>query len=171
MRKRLFSMVCVSLATAGLACADSLPAVKWEPAAERCAREITLMHGVWGPAQVFLPAYADLDLVVYLASLETHHPGIAVVPVFTSDPVYFRSNHVVFLSTGFILKVGSETELTEAIQNAPVEARTQDLPACAAMTPWATASFADVRRRLAGQVSGYQGVTVRRLRSRDTGGQ
>jgi hypothetical protein len=169
MRNRPFSIICVSLAAVGLACADSLPASRWDPAAEGCAREITMMHGVWRPGQVFLPAYADLDLVAYLASLHARHPGVAVIPVFTSEPVSFRGNHVVFLSTGLILKAGSEGELTDAIRKARVEVQTRDLPACAAMVTWQPASFADVQRRLAGQVAGYGDVTVRRLRSRDTG--
>jgi hypothetical protein len=169
MRKRLLSTISVSLATLGLGWADSLPTVRWEPAAERCASEISLMHGVWRSRQAFLPAYGDMDLVVYLASLGDRHTGVAVMPVFSSEAIYFRSKNIVFLSTGFILKAGSERELTEAIRRARVEVRTQELPACAAMTPWAPASFADVRRRLAGQVAGYEDVTVRRLRTRDTG--
>jgi hypothetical protein len=127
------------------------------------------MHGVWGPGQVFLPAYADLELVAYLASLQARHPGVAVIPVFTSEPVYFRSNHVVFLSTGLILLAASERELTDAIRGARVEAQTRDLPACGAIVTRLPASFADVQRRLAGQVAGYRDVTVRRLRSRDVG--
>jgi len=74
----------------------------------------------------------------------------------------------VFLSTGFILQATSEAELTDAIRNARVEVQTRDLPACAAMAPWAPGSFSDVRLRLAGQVAGYEDVTVRRLRIRDT---
>jgi hypothetical protein len=171
MRKRLFPTMIVSLAATGLAWADSLPVLKWEPAAVRCANEISLMHGVWRSRQAFLPVYGDLELVVYLASLGARQAGVAVLPVFSPEAFYFRSNAIVFLSTGFILKAGSERELTEAIRRARVEVRTQELPGCAAMTPWAPASFADVRRRLAGQVAGYEDVTVRRLRRRDTGGQ
>jgi hypothetical protein len=169
MRNRLFPLVCLSLAAVGLACADSLPAGRWEPAAEQCAREITMMHGVWRPGQGFLPAYADLELVVYLASLPARHPGVAVIPVFGSEPVYFRGNHVVFLSTGLILKAGSEQALTDAIRGARVEVQTRDLPACAAMATWLPTSFAAVQQRLAGQVAGYGDVSVRRLRGRDTG--
>ncbi len=169
MRNRLFPLVCVSLAAVGLACADSLPAGKWEPAAEQCAREITMMHGVWRPGQGFLPAYADLELVEYLSSLQARHPGIAVIPVFTSEPVYFRSNHVVFLSTGLILKAGSEQALTDAIRGVRVEVQTRDLPACAATMTLPPASFAAVQQRLAGQVAGYGNASARRLRIRDTG--
>jgi hypothetical protein len=171
MRKGFFSMVCVSLAAAGLACAESLPMGRLEPAGERCGGEISALRGVWRPGQSFLPAYGDMELVLYMASLGAHEPGVAVLPVFSSEPVYFRSNHIVFLSTGFILKAGNERELMEAIRSAPVEARTRDLPACAAMTPSAPASFSDVRLRLAGQVAGYEDVTVRRLRRRDVGAQ
>jgi hypothetical protein len=169
MRKHLFSSISVCLAVAGLAWADSLPTVRWEPPAERCANEITLMHGVWRGSQAFLPAYADLHLVEYLASLGARQAGVAVVPVFSSEAIYFRSDNIVFLSTGFILKAESETELTEAIQGARIEVRTRKLPACAAMTPWAPSSFADIRQMLAGQVSGYEDVTLRRLRSRGPG--
>jgi hypothetical protein len=169
MRKCLFSMVYVCLAAEGLAFADSLPVDSWEPAAVRCAGEISALRGVWRSRQVFFPAYGDLHLVVYLASLVARRPGLAVVPVFTSEPVVFRSNHVVFLSTGFILKAESESDLMEAIRSAPVEVQTQDLPACAAMdvAPWVPASFHDLRLRLAGQLAGYEDVTVRRLRKRD----
>jgi hypothetical protein len=115
-----------------------------------------MMHGVWRPGQGFLPAYADLELVVYLASLQARHPGVAVIPVFSSEPVYFRGNHVVFLSTGLILKVGSEQALTDAIRGARVEVQTRDLPACAAMATWRPTSFAAVQQRLAGQVGGIR---------------
>jgi len=126
------------------------------------------MHGVWRSPQTFLPAYADLDLVSYLASLGFRHPGIAVVPVFSSEPVYFRGNHIVFLSTGFILQAAGEKELTEAIRNARVELQsTRVLPACAAMAPAAPADFSNIQRRLAEQTAAYQDVTARRLRRRD----
>jgi hypothetical protein len=171
MKKCFLSMVCVSLAAAGLTCAESLPGGTREPAGERCAGEISALRGVWRPGQVFLPVYGDLELVLYVASLGAREPGVAVLPVLSSEPVYFRSNHVVFLSTGFILKAGSEKELTEAIRSARVEVRTRDLPACSTMTPSAPASFSDVRLRLAGQLAGYEDVTVRRLRRRDSGAQ
>jgi hypothetical protein len=161
-------MVCGSLAAAGLACPDSLPVGRGEPAGERCASEISALRGVWQSARVFLPAYGDLELVLYVASLGAREPGVAVLPVFAAEPVCFRSKHVVFLSTGFILKAGSERELTEAIRSARVEVQSRDLPACAAMTPRVPASLAEIRRRLAGQVAGYEDVTVRRLRRRDT---
>ena len=171
MWKRLLLTITVCLAAMGPSHADSLPVLMWEPAAVRCANEISLMHGVWRSRQAFLPAYGDLELVVYLASLGARQPGVAVLPVFSSESFYFRSNAIVFLSTGFILKAGSERELTEAIRRARVEARTQELPGCAAMTPWAPASFSDIRRKLEGQVAGYKDVTVRRLRIREIGAQ
>jgi hypothetical protein len=167
MKKCLFSMVWVSLAAAGLACADSPAVSRREPAGESCAVEISAMRGVGRPGQVFLPAYGDLELVLYMASLGAREQGVAVLPVLASEPIYFRSNHVVFLSTGFILKAGSERELTEAIRSARVEVQTRDLPACSTMAPPATVSFSDVRQRLAGQVAVYQDMTVRRLRRRD----
>jgi len=123
---------------------------------------------VWRPGQVFLPAYADLELVLYVASLGAREPGVAVLPVLSAEPVYFRSHHIVFLSTGFILKAESEKELTEAIRSARVEVQTRDLPACSTLAPSAPASFSDAKLRLAGQLAGYQDVTVRRLRRRDT---
>lgn len=169
MRKRSFSMICVYLAAAGLACADAIPVGKWEPAAERCAGEVAALRGVWRSRLSFLPAYGDSKLVAYLASLGARQPGVAVLPVFTSEPIYFRSNHIVFLSTGFILRAASERELTEAIRSAPVEVRTRDLPGCAAMAQFVPASFPDVLLRLAGQVAGYEDVTVRRLRTREAG--
>jgi hypothetical protein len=169
MRNCFFSMVCICLAAAGLASADALSLGSREPAADRCAAQVSELRGVWRPGQVFLPAYGDLELVLYLASLGASEPGTTMLPVLSAEPLVFRGNHVVFLSTGFILKARSEKELMEAIRSARVEVRTQDLPACAAMTPSATASFADVQLRLAGQLAGYQDVTVRRLRRRDTG--
>ena len=115
-----------------------------------------------------MPAYGDWQLVLYVASLGAREQGVAVLPVYTSEPVYFRSNHIVFLSTGFILQATSERDLTEAIRNARVEVQTSDLPACAAMVPWLPVSFSDVRQRLARQVAGYEDVAVRRLRIRNT---
>jgi hypothetical protein len=165
-------MVCVCLAAAGPASAEALSLGGREPAAERCAGEISAARGVWRSGQVFLPAYGDMELVMYLASLAAREPGVAVLPVFSSEPIVFRSNRVVFLSTGFILKAGSESELMQAIGSARVEFQTRSgLPACAAMTPSAPASFADVRLRLTGQLGGYQDVTVRRLHRRDPGAE
>jgi hypothetical protein len=169
MRKCLFSIVCLFLAAAEPACADALSLGRREPAVERCTGEISELRGVWRPGQVFLPAYGDLELVSYLASLGASEPGIAMLPVLSAEPLVFRGNHVVFLSTGFILKARSEKELMEAIRSARVEVQTRDLPACSSMTPSAPASFADVRLRLAGQLAGYEDVTVRRLHRRDTG--
>jgi hypothetical protein len=169
MRKHLFWTICLCATAGRLACAESLPTAKWEPVVEQCAREINLMHGVWRGGKVFLPAYADLTLVVYLASLQGRHPRIAVVPVFNPEPISFRGNHVVFLSTGLILRAGSEKELTEAIRGAKADTEARDLPACAAMAPLAAASFQDVHERLAGQMASYDDVTVRRLRRRNAG--
>jgi hypothetical protein len=112
-----------------------------------------------------------MELVLYVASLGAREPGVAVLPVLAAEPIYFRSNHIVFLSTGFILKAGSERELVEAIRSAPVEVQTRDLPACASVAASAPASFSDVHLRLAGQLAGYEDVTLRRLRRRDTGAQ
>ncbi len=170
MRKWPFYMMCICIAAA-LAQADSLPVASRQRSAERCAGEIASMRGVWRSPQVFMPAYGDLDLVLYVASLGAREPGLAVLPVFTSEPIYFRSNHIVFLSTGFILQATSEAELTDAIRNARVEVQTRDLPACAAMVPWVPGSFSDIRLRLAGQVAGYEDVAVRRLRTRGTAAQ
>jgi hypothetical protein len=161
-------MLCVGVAAAALARADGLIPVDPWGQTERCAGEISAMRGVWRPWQVFLPAYADLELVAYLASLGARHPGVAVVPMYSSEPTYFRSNHVVFLSTGFILKAGSEKELAEAIRTARVEVQSPILPACAAIAPRAPTSFADVRHRLAERVAGYEVMTARRLRRRAT---
>jgi len=162
-------MVCLGLATTGLAPAASLPAVSRQPAS--CAGEVARMRGVWRSPQVFMPAYGDWELVLYLASLGPREQGVAVLPVFSSEPIYFRSSHIVFLSTGFILKAASENELLEAIRNAPPEVRTGDLPACSAMLPSTTVSFSDIQRRLTEQLAGYPDVTVRRLRIRNTNGQ
>ena len=164
-------MICAALAAAGLACAESLPLGRAEPAGERCAGEISAMRGVWRSGQVFLPVYGDLELVLYVASLGAREQGVAVLPVLAFEPIHFRSKHIVFLSTGFILKAGSEKELTDAIRSAPVEVQTGDLPACSAMAPSAPASFSDIRLRLAGQLAGYEDVTVRRLRRRVTAAQ
>jgi hypothetical protein len=171
MRNCFFSMVCVSLAASGLATSASLPMGRREPLAGRCAGEISIMRGVWRSGQVFLPAYGDMELVSYMASLGPREPGVAVIPVLTSEPIYFRSKNVVFLSTGFILKAGSEKELTEAIRTARVEVKTRELPGCAAMAPSVPSSFPDIHLRLAEQLAGYEDVTVRRLRSRDTAAQ
>jgi hypothetical protein len=169
MWQRFCCVVWASLAAAEPAGAGSLPAGGWDPGAERCGAEILALHGVWRPRQGFLPAYADLELVWYLASLGARERDVAVIPVYAPEPVYFRSGGVVFLSTGFILKAGGEKALTDAIRSARVEIRTEELPACAAMSPRAPASFADAVRRLAREVAEYEGATARRLRRRDTG--
>jgi hypothetical protein len=155
---RILFVFCLAL-SAGLAHAE--PAT-----AERCASEIGLMRGVWRSPQVFLPAYGDWELLRYVAGLG-HREGVAVLPVLASEPFYFRSAHIVFLSTGFILKAANDRELTEAIRNARVEVRTRDLPDCMMMAPIAEESFPEIRLRLERQLARYQDVTVRRLRVRD----
>ena len=156
------------VAAAGLAAgADRLPGRVWEPTAEQCASEIVTLHGVWHGEQVFLPAYADLELVRYLAGLGAREPGVAVIAVYAADAVYFRSQNVVFLSTGFILRAGSEGALREAIGRAPFGVRSGELAACAGMAVPAPASFADVVGRLGRAVAEYERLTARRLRRRE----
>lgn len=165
MRRRLISAVTICLAACG-ACAESLPSNRWDPGAERCAGEISRLHGVWRREQAFLPAYGDLELVLYLAALGARQHGVAVVPVYASDPLCFRSAHVVFLSTGLILRAGSERELADAIRGARVEVHAGVMPACAAMTPRVSATLPDIQQRLAAQLAGYGDVIARRLRLR-----
>jgi len=168
MGQRTLSVVCAVLAAVGLAWADSPSDGESGPAAERCAAEIFMMHGVWRSDQVFLPAYADLELVKYLASLPAREPGVAIIPVYAAEPIYFRSQQVVFLSTGFILQAGSEQILNAAIRGARIRSRTPDLPACAALPPSDPASLPELVGRLALKVAEYERMTSRRLRLRDS---
>ena len=102
MRRYLFPLACICLAVPRPAPAASLPAIKRQAAEGRCASDIVTMRGVWRSPEVFLPAFADWELVQYLASLGRAE-GVAVLPVFSSEPACFRGNRIVFLSTGFIL--------------------------------------------------------------------
>ena len=170
MRNGYRALVC-ALLLAGGASAGSLPSVLRSPAAERCAGEILNLHGVWRAPEVFTPAYADWPLVAYLASLKTVEPNLAVVPVYSSEPFYFRSNHVVFVSTSFILQAGSEAELTEAIRTARVSVRSADLPHCGAMEAQAATGLVAAQRRLAAQVAEYEALSARRLKKRDGDGR
>ncbi len=147
--------------------ADSLSIGRTELLSERCAAEMSVLHGVWRSPEIFLPLYGDLELVTYLAARGGRDPGIAVLPVFSPEPLSFRSRHVVFLSTGLILKAASAKELAGAIRTAAIEVRTEALPACGALAPRATADLAGLQRRLAAQIAEYERLATRRMQRRD----
>ena len=160
-------VACLCLFATLVAPAATLPTDKAERAAGLCAAEVATVRGVWRSPTVFLPVFANWELVQYLASLGRAE-GVSVLPVYTSDPACFRSNHVVFLSTGFILKTTSELELIAAIRRARVQVQSPDLPSCVAMPASAPAGFSEIVRCLAAEVAAYQDLTARRLRVRET---
>ena len=176
---RLFSIACVCVAAAGLAGAEPPAVAPYMPAFDRCAGEILALHGVWLAGQTYLPVFGDMQLVEYLASLRgaattDGQPGPAIVPVYSSNAIHFRNRNIVFLSTGFILRAGSERELTAAVQletrHRPAPKRgvqSVALPGCVAPGAAAPAGFADVRLRLAVEVAEYQDFTTPRLRRRE----
>ncbi len=170
MRKYVLIAVCICLASAGPAAAGSPPKTT-TPSETGCADEVLALRGVWLPQQVFLPAFGDLDLLKYLASLGGRKAGVAVLPLLSSEPVYFRSDKVVFVSTGFILNASGETELAGAIQSARRKVRTPALPSCAVMSTARSERFADVRQRLAAQVAAYEGIGALRLLRREPAAQ
>jgi hypothetical protein len=159
MRNGVFTLVTAGIFSLGIAAAES-------PAVAQCAGEIAAMHGVWAGPQSFLPVYGDWKVMAYLASVKGPQVRVPVVPVFSSEPLYFRSTHVVFVSTGFLLKVGSEQELAEAIEKAPLTVLSRSLPACTAIEPMADSGLAGLQERLAQQLAGYDDVTTRRLHRR-----
>jgi hypothetical protein len=160
MRNRVITLVGVGIFSVGISCGESR-------AVARCAGEIAAMHGVWVSPQSFLPVYGDWELMAYLGSVKGADTGVPVLPVFSPEPLYFRSAHVVFVSTGFILKARSEKELAEAIQKAPLTVLSRVLPACGAMTSSLPAGFAETQQRLQEHLAGYEDVTTRHLKRRD----
>ncbi len=170
MRIRVLIAVCGWLAAISPADAGSLPK-KAAPNETGCAGEVLALRGVWLSQQVFLPAFGDLDLLKYLASLGGRKAGVAVLPVLSSEPFYFRSDKVVFVSTGFILNAADERELIGAIQSARRKVRTRALPACAVLSPVASERLADIRQRLAAQVAEYEGTAALRLLRREPAAQ
>jgi len=81
--------------------------------ARRYARawQVMSMHGVWYTPNVYLPFYADTDLVAYLTGIS----DLVVLAVYSPNPIHFRDGEVVLVSTGLILESRSEEELFEAI--------------------------------------------------------
>ena len=70
------------------------------------------MHGVWYTPTVYLPFYADADLVAYLTGISQ---DLIVLAVYSPEPIHFRRGEIVLVSTGFILQLRNEAELFEAI--------------------------------------------------------
>jgi hypothetical protein len=161
MCNRVFTVVATGIFSVAIISAES-------PSVARCAADIAAMHGVWVSPQSFLPVYADWELAAYLASVKGAGIGVPVLPVFSPEPLYFRSAHVVFVSTGFLLKAASRQEIAEAIATAPLAVVSRALPACAAIGPSLSGDFAGMKRRLTEQLSGYDDVTTKRLRRRDS---
>jgi len=159
MRNGVFTLLAVGIFSLGIATAES-------PAVSRCAGEIAAMHGVWAGPESFLPVYGDWNIMAYLASVKGPGIGVPVLPVFSAEPLYFRSAHVVFVSTGFLQKVGSEQELAEAIEKAPLNVLSRALPACTAIQPVADGGLAGLQERLSQQLAAYDDVTTRRLHRR-----
>jgi hypothetical protein len=117
-----------------------------------------------GP-QSFLPVYGNWELMTYLASVKGAEAA-PVLPVFSPNPLVFRSAHVVFVSTGLILKAESETALADAIRQAPLTVLSRELKGCTAIAPL-TAGLGEVQQHLAEQLAGYNDMTTRHLRRRD----
>ena len=146
--------------------AGSVVSASGSQLAARCAGEMMQLHGVWRSPETFLPAYADWQLVEYLASLRASEPGVPVLPVFSPEPVYFRSKDVVFVSTGFILGAGSERELTDAIRAAKLEVTSPELPHCGAVSVPGSGTLIEIQRKLAAAIADYQALNARRLHRR-----
>jgi hypothetical protein len=159
MRNAVFTLVTAGIFSLGVATAES-------PSVSRCAGEIGAMHGVWAAPESFLPVYGDWKIIAYLATVKGPGIGVPVLPVFSPEPLYFRSAHVVFVSTGFLLSVRSDQELADAIDSAPLTVLTRALPACSAIKPIADGGLAGVQERLSQQLTAYDEVTTRRLHRR-----
>ncbi len=156
---------------AAAASGGTLPVVQYTPAEQRCAAEITALRGVWRgdwrSPQTFTPAYADLQLVIYLSGLAGPEAGLAVVPIYAVEPLIFRSARIVFVSTGLVLQATSEQQLIHAIRDAPLQITSGALPHCGVMPLPAARDLEAVQRKLAAQLAQYQDLGVRTLRRRD----
>jgi hypothetical protein len=139
-----------------------------------CETEMTAIRGVWRSPQVFAPLYADWDTVAYLATLSARatggRPPVAVLPVYSDEPVHFSRGGFVFLSTALIVGAHSEQELIDAIQTELQGSRSkkQGWPsACVAVTPGPITSFLERQQRLADQVTEYAKMARPRLKRRE----
>ncbi len=142
-----------------------------------CLREVVSLHGVWHTKEAYLPIYADVKAVTYLASLGARaaadQAGLAILPVYSPEPVHFRQGSYIFLSTALILEAADEQTLLRAIQgDIPTQwsrravGSAGRVSACAAPALLDTDSFEEIRNRLARQISQYQDDRTPRLKRR-----
>jgi hypothetical protein len=130
------------------------------------------LHGVWRTPGEFVPLFADLRLVAYLASLARQAarsgelPPV-VLPVFSREPAHFRREGRVFLSTALILSANTEETLLQAIRSdisTASHGTFRDAP-CSAVTG-ALATLAEVQAALAVQIGEYDKWFQRGLKRR-----
>jgi len=142
-----------------------------ELASSACASQISALHGVWQSPQVYVQLYADWDTVAYLAALRdrvmlnTQQP-VALLPVYSTEPIHFRQGYFVFLSTALIGKAESEEALIETIhadlQSRPAK-RFFPQPACAVWSADSSATLSGIQERLATQLAQYASLAAPRV--------
>jgi hypothetical protein len=153
-RKSLF-LYCAGLIIAGWANAATEVSLAEPTAANSRVLEAMAHHGVWFSNSVYLRFYADQGLIDYLGSLtgvEEH--DIAILPVFSSEPVHFRRGHLIFVSTGLILQAHDEVEFLRAVQS--------EMPTAGGSAQ----GFQALQARLATQIAQYLEATSPHLRRR-----
>src|SRR5689334_14724034 len=97
----IFRLIAAGILAVTLAGAESAtPAPEIPRNAARMAEAMSA-HGIWYSRDVYLPFYADEDLVNYLAGVPTDR---LVLPVYCSDVLAFRRGRYIFVSTGLILR-------------------------------------------------------------------
>ena len=152
--KRLILIVSAWLVPIGLAHAEnSLPVPTTVSISARAADAYSL-HGVWYSSRVYLPFYSDLELAAYLSSLPGPADDLAVLPVYSAQPIHFRRGRYVFVSTGLILQARDERELLGTIH--------REIPSAGTTG----SDFHEVQSRLAAQIAQYIEISRPRLRRR-----
>jgi hypothetical protein len=140
----------------------------WQ-AQDSCTMELTRMHTVRVLGRTFL-LYGDSGLATYLQTVGGNSSATAVVPVYSEEPIAILRDNMVVVSTGQILRSGSETELRAALPRVkPSWSRTLSggeppvrlLPSCSSRQ--APGSFELHKARLASEISKYRELTAPRL--------
>ncbi len=153
----------------------------WGAGGSRCALEIENLHAVSHGAASF-PLYSDVELATYLNAVLTRAglpAGVAgratVLPVYSPDPLSFRRENRIFISTALLLDLTTEEELLRVLQmRLPQRKKSHRAPpsppsfACSLSGP-DQRSFDEVRATLATQLTRYEEWSRPRLKTRSTG--
>ena len=142
----------------------------------QCSSEFESLRFVATPQGPRIPLYWDQNLINYLTQaygdtqqMGSSVAGPVVLPLYSANPMIFRSGSYVFVTTGLLSKIRSEAELLHFFErpltSAPGKRNGVSLRNCGVLTPESTA-FAPVWSHLKESLTRYEAGTHLRLKRR-----